>query len=230
MAAPAIGVRPRWAPPVRAQIDWSHPLAAGLVTAWWPGVSRDPVDGAAWTELATAHTSGAFGDSRRSSNGASQKVTRPTNPMTQTGSLMVVQRLAAAPSGNGNNYGHNANDTVNRWGAHVPFGDGTIYFDVTNSTTGRLTYAGWSWGKWDVFVFTNGATGGQSIWGNGLRLANDASIAPANGQSGAWGWGHHSNVLTAFAADCSAMIGWKRELTAGEIGQLAADPFQMLRR
>jgi hypothetical protein len=228
MAAPAIGRRARWAPTVHTQIDRSHPLSAGLVTLWWPGIRVDPVDGKAWTENVATRTAGKFGEARQIA--ASNVITRPNNPMPlQTGSLLVVQRLNAAPSGNGNGYGHSVNDITARWGAHVPFGDGTIYFDIFNTTTGRLTYAGWTWGNWDVFVFTNGATGGQSIWGNGLRLANDASIAPTRVDAGTWGWGQHASTPNSTAAQCSIIAGWSRELLAGEIAQLTADPFCMLR-
>ena len=224
MAAPAIGRRPRWAPPVHAQIDSTHPLAQCLVTCWWPGVRTDPVDGALWTENVATATAGTFGAARQIA--ASNLITRPNNPMPlQIGSLMIVQRLTAAPSGNGNSVGNSVNDIIGRWGAHVPYGDGTIYFDIFNTSTGRLSYAGWSWGKWDVFVFTNGSTGGQSIWGNGLRLANDATMAPARTNNGTWGWGQHAGTLQGTTSQCSAVVGWGRELFAGDIAALTADPF-----
>lgn len=228
MAAPAIGVRKRWAPGTNAQIDWSHPLAASLRSLWLPGIRVDPVDGRPWTENVASRTSGTFGEARQVA--ATNVITRPNVPLlAQIGSFMVVQRLTAAPTGNGAGVGNSTNDTTNRWGAHIPYGDGTIYFDVTNTSTGRLTAAGWTFGNWDVFVFTNGNTGGQSIWGNGLRLANDATIAPSSGISGTWGIGQHAGTLNGNSQQVSIVAAWGRELSANEIAALTGDPFCMLR-
>lgn len=228
MAAPAIGIRPRWAPPASTAIDWSAPLAQGLVTLWWPGVRNDPVDGALWTPTAASDTGGRFGYARSITSGG--KIVRADPMPLQTGSWMVVQRLTAAPATNGNTYGQDSPTTTKRWGALVPYGDGTIYWDVKDSSAGRLTYAGWTWGNWDVFVFTNGAAGGQSIWGNGLRLANDTVAAARDSIDTTWGWGVGPSVTQTTTTQCSIIAGWKRELSAHEIAQLTIDPFCMLRR
>lgn len=228
MAAPAIGLRRRWTPPLSATIEWTHPLAQGLVTCWWPGVVNDKVDGAVWSgESSTVIGSGPFGRSRSVTTSA--KITRVANPLQQqTGSIMIVQRLTAAPATDGNGIGNSLNDTTNRWGAHLPYGDSTIYFDIANTSTGRLTYAGWTWGNWDVFVLTNGATGGQSIWGNGLRLAND-SVATSSGFSGSWGLGQHAGVSNTNTNQVAILAAWRRELLAGEVAKLTEDPFCFLR-
>lgn len=52
MAAPAIGKRRRWAPPVTAKVDWSHPLATGLQFLWF--ASSPDVDRAGGAVLSTS--------------------------------------------------------------------------------------------------------------------------------------------------------------------------------
>ena len=228
MPAPAIGRRFRPPTPV-PRVDWTHPLSAGLRTLWLPGVTQDLVDTAAWTETSVGFTAGPYGQSREVGSGGTPKIIRQSHPMAQVGSLMVVQKVVGTPATNGCGVGNSLNDTTNRWGVHLPYGDSTIYFDVTNTTTGRLTYAGWAWGNWDVFVFTNGNIGGQSIWGNGLRLANDPTIAPSNGASGTWGIGQHAAVTNSNAQQVAIVAGWTRELLPNDVGTLYANPFCMLR-
>lgn len=55
MAAPAVGVRRRWTPDPSTSVDWSHPLATGLMTAQ-VCVGSDVVD---LTDLAAMTRSGA---------------------------------------------------------------------------------------------------------------------------------------------------------------------------
>jgi hypothetical protein len=228
MAAPAIGLRPRWAPSVHAQIDWSHPLSAGMILAWWPGIRNDPIDGALWTENVATGAAGPFGAARQIAS--TQKITRTDVVPLQVGAIMIVQRLTAAPATNGNSVGNPTNDTTNRWGGHVPFGDGTIYFDIRNTTTGRLSHAGHTWGNWDVILLTNGPANGQSIWINGRRVATD-TIADARGaQQPTFGWGQHGGVAQATTTQASIITAWNREPATTEIAMLAADPFCMLRR
>lgn len=61
MAAPAIGRRTRWAPGPSAQIDWSHPLAAGLVSFVTLGNCVDHVTGHQPTVVGTDHGSTIYG-------------------------------------------------------------------------------------------------------------------------------------------------------------------------
>ena len=229
MVAPAIGRRYRPLIPV-PRVDWTHPLSAGLRSLYLPGVTQDLADTVAWAETGVSFVGSPYGQAREIASSGVPKILRQTHPMLQVGSMMVVQKVVGAITGNGHGVGNSLNDTTNRWGAHIPWGgDSVIYFDVTNQTTGRLTASGWSWGKWDVFVFTNGNILGQSIWGNGLLLANDPTIAPANGTSGTWGFGQHAGQSNGNAAQVAILAAWSRELSANEVGTLYANPFCMVK-
>jgi hypothetical protein len=230
VAAPAIGLRQRWTPPPAAAVDWSHPLAAGLCTIWWPGVRNDTVDGALWTENVATEAAGAFGRAR--SIASAQKITRASDPMPLgTGSMMVVSRLTAAPTANGSLVGGPSNGTT-KWYALCPYGSAGIFFDIRENVAGRINYnPAISYLVYHVFLFTNGPIGGQSIWVDGVRGANDATAAPdRSGLEASFGMGAAGGLTQSNTTEFAIVAGWKRELFRHDAAALAADPFCMLRR
>lgn len=222
----------RRVPGPQGRVAWGHPLATGLLSAWWPGIIHDPVDGATWTTTgAVAWPAGSFGEARRVVQTTS--LLRAPDPMPLgSGSIMSVQRVPSGLTGDGCSIGAGPNAGNGMWGAHLPYGDGNVYFDIRSfAGAGRLVYSGgFAWDEWNVFVLTNGPIGGQSIWGNGAQLANDASAAPDRdgGLQATFGMGHHAGTPQQSACDYSALFAWNRELLANDVAALTADPFCMI--
>lgn len=93
------------------------------------------------------------------------------------GAVVYARILTSAPNGStvdGFGYEFGAD---NRILAHVPYSDGTIYWDFGDATpgSGRVFVAGETFevGKLDVFVFSAGKLRGREIWRNGVRIAAD---------------------------------------------------------
>ncbi len=119
-----------------------------------------------------------------------------------------------------------------RLGAHVPWEDGTVYWDFGDwQVNGRMSVAGLSFGD-DVWVFVSNGTNHMAIWQNGIRRATSASadtrttgllntfeLFGANGT----GTNIGNNVNGALFAV------FNKRLSDAQIVQLSADPFMILR-
>ena len=148
---------------------------------------------------------------------------------TSIGSMFSVLKVPTPVGGAGTGIGTKLDVAGTRWGAHFPFGDATVYFDIGTSG-GRVSYAGHTWGGWDCWALTNGPANGQRIWLNGLSVA---SAAERTGKSGtdADGFGPCGvfNGTSNIDISTAVIATWNRELTPNEIAALCADPFCMLR-
>ncbi len=87
---------------------------------------------------------------------------------------------ALTNAGAGIGYGTAASDRVN---AHLPFGNGNIYWDFGNATegSGRVSVSGQTWPlhQLEVFALVAGANRGREIWRNGVMIASNASATAA---------------------------------------------------
>jgi len=84
-------------------------------------------------------------------------------------------------------------DVDGRAGAHVPYTDGTVYFDFGGATNGssRCQVSGLSFGE-DVWIFTAGPRG-MEIWQNGILRASNSGTPMRVVISGKfWGLGQNS--------------------------------------
>lgn len=90
-------------------------------------------------------------------------------------------------------------------GAHMPYTDGTVYFDFGGFSEGstRLSVGGLTIKKHDVWAFTVGRRG-MEIWQNGIRRAsNGGTPTRTNTGGGAWGLGPNGgNWASASWATC----------------------------
>ena len=117
--------------------------------------------------------------------------------------------------------------------SHLPWGGGTIYWDVGGGATGGVnrinknesdssTYKG----QWNHYVFTKNGTGANSskiyqngsLWLQGQTTASLHAITSAFIGSEIGGNNAHAGLVDNFAI-------WDRELSVAEIGVLAANDF-----
>lgn len=172
--------------------------------------------------------SSPFGPATKLPAGASSTIPEVfTTPAPDKGSMLAVVGVGETPHDFGFSIG---TGDVNRWGAHIPWGDNIIYFDILNDSTGRLTYAHtWGNGAYDVIVLTNGTLYGQRIWLNGTSVANDTEFTLRITASTTFGMGQQGGVATDIIGHVALLATWKRELHVSEIGDLTADPMAMLK-
>jgi hypothetical protein len=118
-----------------------------------------------------------------------------------------------------------------RFGAHLPFSDGKVYFDVgkTPGAFNRLIYTGATFGE-DVWVFVFLLGQRQEIWQNGTLLT---SSTPTGGgrttvDSEPFALFQHFGAKSD-NAECSCFLLYKRALSDAEIRALTIDPWTPFR-
>ena len=120
-----------------------------------------------------------------------------------------------------------------RLGAHLPYSDGTVYFDYGGATgNNRVTKTGLGAGNFNgVWSFVSGAAG-LAIWQNGVRHTLGAVAVTRDNALVDSFWLFNANVGNAVpstsAGQDNAVIPFfylhNRELTASEIQQLHRSP------
>lgn len=231
MAAPAIGVRANFAPNPTAQIDWDHPLAAGLVFCHLPmsdtETARGLVSSTRPARGASGYGTGGFGATF--SNAATAHLGFTTGPFT----IVVACTLLTAAGYNGPFERYEYNSESNSKGfqiVHRPAADATPgwnFMSFANNATPNY-YCGrgtaYAPGHYVVAGVSDGTT--RSVWVNGFRdatttnnpnpIASTVAMTQANG-----------SITTI---PCALQLAYDRALSPNAIAMLAADPFAMLRR
>lgn len=220
MAAPAIGVRPRVVPPSTAKVDWSHPLAQGLLFAFstahevdWSGLTTFTRLGGGTTQRATGVGAGVVANSTSVRTGWS--VPAACFPSQQRGTMFAVTSGPAAAS----------NFLWDSEGDRFAFYllNASAHFLASGSDIDGGTYP------------TGHNTVGQSCDGstmtgylNGNRYVSSAYTP---GTRTGLGYVMDRNTGTGFnwSSPVSVFIGWSRALTAQEHAQIHANPFCFLR-
>lgn len=123
-------------------------------------------------------------------------------------------------------FGVNTGTTGPRCAIHLPYSDGTVYWDFggTSGTT-RLSVGGLSFGD-DLWVFSTGPSGMQ-IWQNGALRASNASNATRTADTNALYLGR----AASFGADAAEwwLAGvWQRQLSTAEVQTITDAPWDAL--
>jgi len=154
------------------------------------------------------------------SNGSSL----PTGPCTVT---LHWRKTDATNRGSGA-FGYNAEPSPfdARLGAHLPYSDGTVYWDYGGSGGGanRLSVSGLTFGS-DIWSFSTGARG-MEVWQNGILRASNANNPTRGSLSAAWYLNRHSGT-DGDLADCAFLYLHNRQLTSAEIIALYVNPWQL---
>lgn len=106
-------------------------------------------------------------------------------------------------------FGVSSGTGSDRMSGHVPYTDGTVYWDFGGSTAGatRVSVAGLTITQNDVWAFTTGPRG-MEIWQNGrLRASNSANPTRTNAVGGAWGFGANGAVWSLTSRGPSRWYG-----------------------
>jgi hypothetical protein len=244
MAAPAIGLRQRFAPNTTARIDWSHPLAAGLRVLLVPYVgdlvTKLPPRTAPNAGVAVASTSYGPGTTEASatSHWSIIGVAQAAGPLT----MAVVFRKGSGSSASAcvMNYQSSSTPTSEArgfsvgWGSTTMDGNGTNLVMLDNSVAWKSTGVTLSDGD-HVVVLTHPVGGGTlTAYIDGVSVYTSTSQGPTT--SGGWSvvlGAQLSNGSSRRIASTDAVVAgatWTRVLSRAEISAITADPFQMLRR
>lgn len=243
MPAPSIGVRSRWAPGPDARVDWSHPLAAGLVLCC-PEPGYDLAYGVPITPTNNpGHTSTPVGPGRTFTSGSSTYFAVPAAVQLQIGGSSAPCTVAAfhrrtADPGSGAGYSIVARDvsgtrcyTLDLFN-NVAVAD-TIRFYINGGAAAIATTPWPATNEWAHAVGTWNGSNVTEIWVNGVRGATTTAAATP-GSSTSVGWRIGARQFVGAEDYLTGEIGpvhiWRRALSANEIAQLYADPFCMLTR
>lgn len=219
-------------PPAGLPLDWQQPLSRGLLlyaTANEGGGPRianlarpghsGTLSGTTWgmtrSGPAVAHTA------------TSDAVSFGTDDWTPTGDCTVVLGLRKRDATNRASGAFGASpcpSTASRIGAHLPYSDGTVYFDYGGSSEGttRLSVGGLTFGH-DLWCFTVGPRG-MEIWQNGVRRAANAATPTRVRAGNPWYLNNHDNAGGDLADDWLVAM-YDRQLTESECATYPARPY-----
>lgn len=231
---------PRRRPGPGAVVDRAHPLAAGLV-----GLYLFEEGGGAPRNLARPQNRGTlsgakWGPTRRGrgvifAGGASDYLTLGTEdslafPTSAATLVYGYQKLVSSPIAS-IALGVDTSGTFEYAGIHLPWSDGTVYFDwggqnedATRESVAGLTVAD------NVWVFSTGARG-MEIWQDGLRRSANAATPTRNliGSLNIKLGGVAARGIAADAAQVWYFAIYARQLSAAAIQWVSAEPYAMVR-
>jgi hypothetical protein len=225
MAAPAIGQRKRWAPPATARIDWSHPLAQGLVALSIPGVSLreialDAPLGAntIGKPVVIASPQGLAGNFSSGSSAISYVRPKPQAPPITVMGIGITQTAFQILAWAGPNRGFGIAPKA-----------GTLRCTLGAIADYDLATSLLVLGQWQMSAGTIDANAGTvSGWVDGTRVGTTTAGTMATTGSDVFNVGMLDSGTQA-TTGISYAAWWSRALTAPEHASLYLDPFQMLR-
>lgn len=138
-------------------------------------------------------------------------------PDSTNATIAIIRQKTTSTLGTGALWGYDASGGAgtNRVMAHAPYSDGNIYFTFGNTTTGRLTVSGESWGTdVDYMLFVAGQNKGREVWRNGKKIGADTGLTATRsnttfdfiiGSQSDWGVPNAENVyyFAVFAREWS---------------------------
>lgn len=91
-----------------------------------------------------------------------------------------------------------SSDATKRCGGHIPFTDGTVYFDFGGATSGstRVSVSGLTFSPSDTWAFSVGARG-MEIWQNGRLVASNSATPTRSASADNWGLGTHGGTTSS---------------------------------
>lgn len=244
MAAPAIGLRPRWAPGPGVQVDRSHPMSQGLV-AWITGdgglverVSRRPLTRVGAPALTASMYGASQGLTGVGDNGGYLDISAAGDELQLQPplSLAFVGAQVATPDNSSALWGaiHNNADSnpYNSWSlgvnydqAYALYGNNGGSFSSLTGATSAATHRG------PLVLAATITPSVRNLWVNGVRESTASGWSSiAYGGTARLILGCYLGSSRATGAVAAAAYAWRRELTPAEVAALSADPFCFLTR
>lgn len=233
MGVAELGRRRRFAPPPHARIDWSHPLARGLMLCVVPGATlTDIATGVVGTRTGTTYQgSTAFG-----SGVGGVTASTPTNYIDWGNCGDLTGRTSCTVTWAGQLVTAGASTVIlSRWGTggnqylFYISGGTTINFAVQAGSTTIATGPSVASGEHSVFCgVRNGTT--AIAYKNGVpgTAATPAATAFASTTATTRVFNKNDDSLTSGEAIMSFAAVHSRPLSAAEVTSFSTDPFQML--
>lgn len=126
---------------------------------------------------------------------------------------------------------------VNRLGCHLPYSDGSLYFDYGGTIDGttRLAIAGLTWDtNWHTWVFvTDPASGGQGmrVYRDGMLVGSNTGTPTRTASGNVGFYLNFGNWASANdAAEFAYFAIYNRALRPNQVASVTADPFSPFRR
>lgn len=237
MAAPAIGVRPAWRRPADANIDGSHPLAAGLAFLWDPTHNRDLVTGRLGNNPRPL-THSPWGPAA-SFSGSGSNPQFPLTLDTTKATTLALFRTASTAGQIIVELGPNWNTTNPAFGQYVDSATvlaATSKPGIGTDPTQGITHSG----VWLAMGATHSNVIGDAVELAAFRPDGTSVVAPTSVTVGAGATGANwiSNTLNIGARNASSVVFngtiatvavWRRWLTVSEMRLFAAQPWQIIR-
>lgn len=224
-------------PPKFAGVNWAHPLAQGLAFcvpfSEGGGVPRnlvrDVVVAAVGTTSWVASAGGVAGSLATGGNywdyGQNDKLRLPSTSCT----VAVIRRKQDTTARASGLFGVNGSGLTDRIGAHVPYSDGTVYWDFGGAAgANRLTWAGYTPSTAvEYWTFVAGLRG-SSLWLNGIQRATQ--IVPLTRIPDTFNFyvGAGNDLATGDSVDLYQLLVLNTEWDQAQIRQWMVDPYGML--
>lgn len=125
--------------------------------------------------------------------------------------------------------GIGSDSAVTRFGCHLPFSDGTVYWDHAGSSAGssRLTCPSLTFGD-DIWVFNAGARG-MEIWQNGILRASQSGWTTVGGIPGSFTYGNYASTGSDLA-DYSFCYIYMKQLPQAACQEISRAPYQIFQQ
>ncbi len=225
-------------PPPGTPIDPTHLLAQGLLYCWpcteGAGTLQNAVNPS--TGVGQFNAASGIGGWDATNHGAAIAVTLSVGYITfptdtvlglPTGPSTILLGWHKRDASNRASAAFGVDDTTNRIGVHLPYSDGTVYFDYGGASEGstRLSIGGLTFGD-DFWAFTTGPRG-MEIWQNSLLRATNSANPTRSNVASPFYLGLGQGMLSADNADAWYFAIYTRQLRVEEIQSVTAQPFQM---
>ena len=147
-------------------------------------------------------------------------------PTTEVTVLIYQEKLDSTNRQTGA-FGLAVSSTDDRLGAHLPWNDGTVYWDFGTTTSGRLSASGLTFGR-NVWIL-NGGPRGMEIWQDGILRNSKAEVPPTRANtSDNFVVGNHTTYRND-GVEVFCFCLWSRQLSQAQCRRLSFDPFGMFR-
>lgn len=221
-------------PAAGTPINAGHALASGLVRAWafLEGSGTAITDSVSGTSTGTLSSSSLWSTDANgpilANPGVQTLISSAASLPTSAVTVVVVYRKRDTTNRASSAFGEQSATASARMGVHLPYSDGTVYWDFGGSTggTSRLSVGGLTIGtSMSVWGFSAGAAG-MEIWQNGVLRASQAGHATRTAPANPFVIGG-GNEATADVYDIASLYVYSRQLSSSEQQSIAADPWQM---
>lgn len=217
----------------------SHPLSAGrVIDLAFAGTDIERAIDTSGYGLHGTNSGGVFSVCPQGgsweSNGTADSINLGPNSALPTQEITIVLgwRKTDATLRESTAFGTGGPGTATtRMGCHLPYSDGVVYWDYENTSAGRLTASGLTFGN-DLWVFTAGQARGMEIWQNGYLRASKTTAEVRTTSANDFYINQGNGLVIGSSGDlaqCWLFRMYNRQLSPSCIAQTFRDPWGLYR-